>query len=84
MWATTILVSLVMAMTLAWASSAFAAVINPNAGVFEENCQGQCHGTIWGPTKMAGEINFSHGYHAVYQCSTCHGTTFVQSSSGPT
>ena len=82
LWATTILVSLVVAMTLAWVASAYAVVIDPNAGVFEENCQGTCHGTIWGATKMASEINFSHGYHAVYQCSTCHGDTFVHSRNG--
>jgi hypothetical protein len=82
LWATTILVSLVMAMTLAWVGSASAAVIDPQGGVFEENCQGQCHGTIWGPTKMATEINFSHGYHAVYQCSSCHGTQFVHNQNG--
>ena len=85
LWAATIVVALVVAMTLAWVASAYAAaaiVIDPNAGVFEENCQGTCHGTIWGATKMAAEINFSHGYHAVYQCSACHGTTFVHSRNG--
>jgi len=80
--ATILLVAVVLATMLATVAIASAAVIDPNAGVYEENCQGQCHGTIWGDTKMASEITFSHGYHAVYQCSTCHGTTFVHSRNG--
>lgn len=80
--ATVAFVALVVAMTIAWSATALAAVIDPNGGVYEENCQGQCHGTIWGPTKMASAINFSHGYHAVYQCSSCHGTQFVHNRNG--
>ncbi len=75
-------VAFVVLLTLLWSSVAFAAVIDPNGGVYEENCQGQCHGTIYGPTISMSEINFSHGYHSVYQCSSCHGTQFVHNQNG--
>jgi nitrate/TMAO reductase-like tetraheme cytochrome c subunit len=80
--AATVFVTIVMVMMLAWSATAFAAVIDPGGGVYEENCQGQCHGNLWGPTKMAPAINFSHGYHAVYQCSSCHGKQFVHNKNG--
>ena len=71
--------ALAVVMMMASGSIALAIKIDTSVGVTEENCTSQCHGSMWGPTKMAAEINFSHGYHTVYQCSSCHGTRFVHS-----
>ena len=78
------LVAVAFAVSLAIASTAFAADAEPaqtpadmlqqlaSSPVYEGECTILCHANISATKNYANEIKFSHGHHILMQCSDCH------------